>query len=173
MTQLLKPVFHCLILFPLMLPVVQGQDDTADPDVFGWIEPVYLVDADFQLEAKLDTGADHSSLGAVNIRRVRVGEKRYVRYSVRHPETDELISLRSPYIRTTRIRNHSGNLQRRRVVEMQICLGQHRRTVQVNLVDRDEFDYPLLLGRSALEGIAIIDPALTQLSQPDCSEADG
>ena len=55
---------------------------------------------------------------------------------------------------------------------MTICLGNKRRTVEVNLVDRDEFDYPMLLGRSALQGIAIVDPSITHLSQPDCRQDD-
>ena len=172
MTQLLKPVFQGVILLICVIPAAVAQEAADDPEIFGWIEPVYLPLADFQLEAKLDTGADNSSLGAVNIRRVRVGENHYVRYSVRHPQTGELISLRSPYIRSTSIRNHSGTRQRRRVVEMALCLGEHQRTVEVNLVDRDEFDYPLLLGRSALEDIAIIDPSLTRLSEPDCEQDD-
>ena len=171
--QILRVLISGLTLLFCQLPLAWCADKDDSAEVFGWIEPVFLVDADFQLEAKLDTGADNSSLGATHIRRVRTGEKRYVRYSVRNPQTDELLSIRSPYIRTTRIRNHSGISQRRRVVEMTICLGNKRRTVEVNLVDRDEFDYPMLLGRSALQGIAIVDPSITHLSQPDCRQDDG
>lgn len=170
MTQFLKPMISGLALLLCAVPYSTVAENADGPQVFGWVESVLLVDADFQLEAKLDTGADNSSLSAVNIRRVRVGEKRFVRYSVRHPDTGELVSLRSPYVRSTRIRSHSGTRQRRRVVLMTLCLGEHRRTVEVNLVDRNEFEYPLLLGRSALEGIAIIDPAITRLSEPDCRQ---
>ncbi len=171
--QIFRVFISGLALLFCQLPLAWSADNDDSADVFGWIEPVFLVDADFQLEAKLDTGADNSSLGATHIRRVRTGEKRYVRYSVRNPETDELLSIRSPDIRTTRIRSHSGNSQRRRVVEMTICLGNRRHTIEVNLVDRNEFDYPMLLGRSALQGIAIVDPSITRLSQPDCPQDDG
>jgi hypothetical protein len=171
--QILRMFFSGLTLLICQLPLAWCADNENSVEVFGWIEPVLLVDTDFQLEAKLDTGADSSSLGATHIRRVRVGKKRYVRYSVRNPETDELLSIRSPYIRTTRIRSHSGSSQRRRVVEMTVCLGNQQRTVEVNLVDRNEFDYPMLLGRSALQGIAIVDPSITHLSQPDCRQDDG
>lgn len=160
-----------IALFVCAVPSWAAPDDEAE--VLGWIERVVVEDAGFEVEAKLDTGADHSSLSATHIRRVRVGEKRYVRYSVRHPDTGELLSIRSPYLRTARIRSHSGVSQRRRVVEMTICLGHHRRTVEVNLIDRTVFDYPLLLGRSALEGIAIVDPSATHLSDPGCAEEQG
>ena len=172
MTQLLKPVISGLALLLCMMVAAMAEENSGDPEVFGWIEPVYLVDAKFRLEAKLDTGAENSSLSATSVRRVRVGDKRYVRYSVRHPDSGELISLRSPYIRTTRIRNHFGIQHRRRVIEMSLCLGDHLRTVEVNLVDREDFDYPLLLGRSALESIAIVDPSLTNLSEPGCVVED-
>ena len=170
MTQLLyRRVAILVLLYGGFLSTIHA-DTTEVAEVFGWIEPVHLVDVNLLLEAKLDTGADNSSLSATHIRRVRVGEKSYVRYSVRHPQTDELVSVRSPYLRTTRIRSHSGVSQRRRVVQMTLCLGGHRRVVEVNLVDRAEFGYPLLLGRSALEGIAIVDPSVTRLSQPDCPQ---
>lgn len=171
--QILRVSISGLTPLFCLLPLACCADNDNDAEVFGWIEPVILVDAGFQLEAKLDTGADSSSLGATHIRRVRVGEKRYVRYSVLNPETDEFLSIKSPYIRTARIRSHSGSSQRRRVVEMIICLGNQRRKVEVNLVDRNEFDYPMLLGRSALHGIAIVDPSITHLTQPDCRQDDG
>jgi hypothetical protein len=170
-SKIFKPAIPAIALWACAIPSWAAPTEGAE--VLGWIERVVVEDAGFAVEAKLDTGADHSSLSATNIRRVRVGDKRYVRYSVRHPETGELLSIRSPYLRNTRIRSHSGVSQRRRVVEMTICLGHHRRIVEVNLIDRTVFDYPLLLGRSALEGIAIVDPSVTHLSEPECKEEQG
>ena len=135
----------------------------------GWIEPVMLDPRlGLQIEAKLDTGADTSSLDAHNIRRVRVGEKRYVRFAVRHPETGELVELRKPYIRRVRIKRHFGNYQRRYVVRMQVCVGERTRSIEVNLVDRNEFEYPMLLGRSALQGWSTVDPDQTHTTEPGC-----
>lgn len=135
----------------------------------GWIEPVMLDPRlGLELQAKLDTGADTSSLDAHDIRRVRVGEKSYVRFAVRHPETGELVELRKPYIRRVRIRRHFGNYQRRYVVRMQVCIGDSTRSIEVNLVDRNEFEYPMLLGRSALQGWSMIDPDKTNTSSPSC-----
>ncbi|MBT8132831.1 MAG: RimK/LysX family protein [Gammaproteobacteria bacterium] len=146
---------------------------------FGWAEFVMLdPDRRWKLNAKLDTGADTSSLDARNVRRVRVKNKRYVRFDVNDPETGETISLRRPYVRTVRIREHNGQHQRRRVVLMSICLGDQARTIEVTLADRNEFSFPMLLGRSALGGLAIVDPSLEWTRDPSCwgpsdKEADG
>ncbi len=69
-----------------------------------------------------------------------------------------------------RIKRHEGESQRRSVVELSVCLGDHRRKVEFSLIDRSQFDYPVLLGRSALAGIAVVDPAETFLSQPGCED---
>lgn len=144
----------------------------ARPRRYGWIEKV-IVSPEFrwELDAKLDTGADTSSLDAKKIRRVRFKGKSYVRFSVEDPESGELVSLRRPYVRTVRIRRHNGNHQRRYVALMTVCLGQDQRTIEVTLTDREVFDYPMLLGRSALEGLAIVDPQATYTTEPACGIA--
>ncbi|NNF16813.1 MAG: ATP-dependent zinc protease, partial [Gammaproteobacteria bacterium] len=139
------------------------------PQVFGWLEEVMLdPDRRWKLVAKLDTGADTSSLDARDIRRVRVGNKRYVRFTVTDPETGEPVSLRRPYVRTVRIRQHDGDHERRRVVLMAVCLGEKERTIEVTLTNRAHFDYSMLLGRSALSGIAVVDPQLARTTAPTC-----
>lgn len=141
---------------------------------FGWIEKVILSpELNWMLDAKLDTGADTSSLDAVNVKRVRYKGKSYVRFSIRNPETGELVSLRRPYVRTVRIRRHNGNHQRRRVVLMTVCLGNSERTIEVTLTDREYFDYPMLLGRSALAGLGVVDPMVMNTTQPSCQQHFG
>lgn len=137
--------------------------------VFGWIEEVMLVPGRrWKLNAKLDTGADTSSLDARDIKRVKFRDKSYVRFNVTDPATGERVSLRRPYVRSVRIRRHDGAHQRRRVVLMTVCLGDQERVIEVTLTDRTEFDYPLLLGRSALVGLAIVDPNAELTREPSC-----
>jgi len=69
-----------------------------------------------------------------------------------------------------RIKRHDGDSQLRSVISLTVCLGTHQREVEFSLIDRSEFDYPVLLGRSALAGIAIIDPDEVNLSEPDCGD---
>jgi len=53
-------------------------------------------------------------------------------------------------------------------VEMKVCIADRVMRTEVSLIDRSEFIYPLLLGRSTLESIALVDPGNTFLSEPEC-----
>jgi len=139
-------------------------------EIFGWIEPVALPGANLTLMAKLDTGADTSSLDATNIKRIRKGGRSLVRFDLRHPESDESLTLERPYVRSSRIRRHSGDYQRRHVVHMKICLGSTLETIEINLIDRSNFNYPLLLGRNALAEVALVDSSITETSEPSCAD---
>lgn len=145
-----------------------------DKMLLGWIEPVLLdPELGLKLYAKLDTGADTSSLDAHNIRRVRIGDRAYVRFTVRHPETREFVELRKPFVRRVRIKRHGGLYQRRYVVRMQVCVGDRTRAIEINLVDRATFAYPMLLGRSALEGWSVVDPDNSHTTRPSCWDDPG
>jgi hypothetical protein len=147
-----------------------GSALAAGPDIFGWAEPVILVEAGFKLEAKLDTGADTSSLDAVDIRRFRRKGESWVRFTVEDQDGDEEMRLERPLLRRVRIKRHDGESQRRSVISLTVCLGEHRREVEFSLIDRSQFDYPVLLGRSALAGIAVVDPDEANLSEPACGD---
>ncbi len=154
--------------------VLASADLRAEPmesiefEVFGWVEWVKLLDGELRLKAKLDTGAANSSLDATNIERFRRGGERYVRFTVTDPETEDQMELEKPLVRNVRIIRHDGNHQRRPVIKMPICVGTRRQEVEVNLIDRSNFIYPMLLGRSALEGFALIDSGQTFQNSPSC-----
>ena len=147
-----------------------GSAVAAEPDIFGWAEPVILVETGYELEAKLDTGAETSSLDAIDIRRFRRKGKSWVRFTVEDHDEGDDVRLERPLLRRVLIKRHDGDSQRRSVVSLTVCLGEHRRKVEFSLIDRSEFDYPLLLGRSALAGIAIVDPDEINLTEPDCGD---
>jgi hypothetical protein len=140
-------------------------------DVFGWIERVTITESSRGVKAKLDTGANTSSMHAENIERFKRGDISMVRFDIVDPDTGELIQMERPLARWVRIREHDGSYQRRPVVLMWLCLGTHRRRVEVNLVDRSQFNYQLLLGRTALRGHAIVDPDQSFTTRPACNLA--
>ena len=140
-------------------------------DIFGWVERVTITEMRRGVKAKLDTGADTSSIHAENIERFRRDEDPFVSFDIVDPDTGELTRLERPLARYVRIREHDGSFQRRPVVWMWLCLGTHLRRVEVNLVDRSQFNYQLLLGRAALSGHAIVDPDMTFTTTPSCELA--
>ena len=146
------------------------QAHARDPSktIFGYVERVIISSSGFSLKAKLDTGAETSSLDAHNIQRFRRGDARYVRFDVRDPKTGEFVTLERPLARTVRIKEHDAPSKRRPVVKMWICLGHLTQQVEVSLTSRSEFIYPLLIGRSAMRGSVIVDPDLTFTSKARC-----
>lgn len=154
-----------------MVNAQEANMENAEASRFGWIEPVLILNDEVLLKAKLDSGAKTSSLDASDIEYFDWNGKRWVRFTITDPVTDTPITLERPRVRDVVIKRHNSNHQRRPVVLMKICLGNHTRDVEINLIDRSEFVYRLLLGRSALESIAIIDPGATLLSTPSCASS--
>jgi hypothetical protein len=153
----------------LMSAPAQAEELMADEfEIFGWVEWVKLLEGDLRLKAKLDTGAANSSLDASNIERFRRSGERWVRFTVTDPDSGDQMELEKRLVRNVRIIRHDGNHQRRPVIKMEICVGDRIREVEVNLIDRSNFIYPMLLGRSALEGFALIDSGQTFQNRPRC-----
>ncbi len=146
-------------------PVVAEADDR---QIFGWVERVKLLDGDLTVDALLDTGAQNSSLDASNIWRFREDGRRMVRFTITDPETRDQLTLEKPLIRNVRIIRHEGHHQRRPVIHLPVCLGGKLRVVEVNLIDRSQLTYPMLLGRSALQDFALVDPSQQFLHPPSC-----
>lgn len=142
----------------------------ARPPLYGWVEYVdlRLGKEVIRIKAKLDSGAKSASLHAVNVEAIRRNGQRYVRFQVPLTDGGNSLALELPVVRYVRIKNHEGPSDRRPVVRLPVCLGSRWRSVQVNLVDRESFLYPLLLGRTALSGAALIDPGRTFLHDPSC-----
>ena len=159
--------YRVLLIIMLGLPSI-GATQSDSKDIYGWIETVKVSEQGLRLKAKLDTGAATSSLDAKNIRRFRRGKKRLVRFSLQDPESGDELTLERPLVRVVRIKRHDGKHQRRPVIELDVCLGELVRSVEFSLIDRAQFIYPVLLGRSALQQYAVVDPELTFTRKPDC-----
>jgi hypothetical protein len=166
------PAALCLGLLLAGQAVAESKTDPMEMEVFGWVERVELLDGKFSMKAKLDSGAANSSLDATDIDRFEKDGERWVRFTVSDPENEEQITLEKPLERNVRIVRHGGEYQRRPVVKMTVCLGDKFREVEVNLIDRSNFIYPVLLGRSALEGYALIDSGRTFMFPPQCEDTD-
>lgn len=83
-----------------------------------------------------------------------------------------------PLTRISKIKRRSGDYDPeedksytpRPVVEMTVCMGRALRTIEVNLTDRSTFQYPFLLGSTALKQFnALVDPSLKySVGKPKC-----
>jgi hypothetical protein len=94
---------------------------------------------------------------AEEIQLIEKDGKRYVSFVL----IDALTSSRYPQeLRLRRrvlIKQSDGPDQRRYVVRMWVTLGETRSRIDVNLTDRANFEYPLLIGRNFLTDTMIVD----------------
>lgn len=158
-----------LILVTISTVCVSGPARADKKDIFGWVEHVLVGESQLDLQAKLDTGADTSSLHATKIRRYRSSNKKlWVEFRLTDESTGRSIRFKKKLIRYAYIKEHEGPSQKRPVVGLTICLGDHEKEIEVSLVDRSGFQYPVLLGRNALEGHVVVDPELRYTASPGC-----
>jgi hypothetical protein len=141
---------------------------SAPPTIAGYLERVAV--AGVVLEAKLDTGADTSSLDARDVTVHADGVRGRVRFRLGDGGAEATARvLEAPIVRVTRIRRAGAGRQRRYVVRLPLCLGGRRQDAEFTLTDRRGLDVPVLIGRAALVGRHVVDPARTHLTVP----ADG
>lgn len=134
----------------------------------GWVEEIHLADPEFHLDAKLDTGADTSSIHAENIQIIRREKRLFVRFEVENRDGEEK-TLVLPLERKARIKKKGvEEIQIRPVVKLGVCLGEVFEVIEFSLVDRSHFEYPVLIGRNFLAGNVILDPSRSFSQNPSC-----
>jgi len=135
--------------------------------IVGWLELARIHPENFLIRAKLDTGAKNSSINAENIHVFRRDKRRWVRFEVTNYLGHKSIIERK-IRRTVRIKEHYTEYQKRFVIKLELCVGDHYKEVDVNIADRSNFDYPLLIGRSFMDGDLLIDPSMQFTTEPNC-----
>lgn len=164
--------------FPLVLLLLASSSlASTDKPVYGLHEKVRLIDIGNTLvKAKLDTGALTSSLGATGIKIFNQDGEKWVKFKPQIKGKD-LPEMTLPLERKSKIKRRLADLlddnqklsTSRPVVQMDICIDGKVLPIEVNLTDRSHFNYPLLIGSSALvEFNAVVDPSLRYQSKPDC-----
>lgn len=134
----------------------------------GVIEKVIVYPEKLLFHAKMDTGARHSSLDADRVQLFQRNGKEWVKFTV-IDRNKKKMTLERPVVRTAKVKMRNGKLQLRPVVELDLCIGRTVRKVEVNLVDRDHFLYPFLIGRSYLKGEFAVDSGKKFKTEPNCS----
>jgi hypothetical protein len=130
----------------------------------GVVEDIILSPWGISFPARIDTGADLSSLDARdlvvrnNVAAFKLG-KRYGG-----------VQLQLPVVEWRHIQTAMG-AEKRPVVEISICLGSKLLRTPVTLKDRSEMIYPFLVGRSALTDNFLVDPSRSKAAQPACPGA--
>ncbi|AVF57253.1 ATP-dependent zinc protease [Pseudomonas fulva] len=166
----MKSLFAVLTL--LTLPVM-----AAEPTLYGRYENIALPEIGQTLKAKMDTGAYTASLSAKDIELFTRDGQEWVRFRLATKDADDKV-YEHQVSRISKIKGRADDEDegdapesaKRPVVDLKLCLGDVKRTVEVNLVDRSNFNYPLLVGAKALrEFKGAVNPAKRfTAGKPDC-----
>jgi hypothetical protein len=149
--------------------VVACPASAAPKTIVGWIEKVRIYPGAPLIRAKLDTGAKHCSLNAPNITEFQRNGETWVRFSITS-KSGEKVTLEQKVHRIASIKRHGSIVERRFAIRLGICLSTLYKEVEVNLVDRSDFLYPLLIGRNFMSGDLIVDSSTKFTTQPSCKD---
>lgn len=127
--------------------------------VLGGLENVLLDPPSMEFGARIDTGAQTSSLNALDLVEFERDGKPYVKFYVINPKTNdkiELTRLKRSHVRVKE-KDIEAESQRRPVIRLRVKLGNIDELIDFTLVDRSNFKQQVLIGRNFLRDLAIVD----------------
>ena len=145
-------------------------DESGAVRTVGWVEKVSMQGVEPVLKAKLDTGANTTSINAEVLEKPdeNVESGGIVKFYFVDKEGNKTLFER-PLVRWVKIKGES----RRPVINMGFCMAGEWIEGEVNLSERDDFNYAVLVGRNLLKkGRLAVDSSQTFVTQRVCSEGD-
>ena len=110
--------------------------------------------------AKIDTGARTSALHAFAIEPFGTDTKPYVRFGI-HPVPDRPdieIFCSAKMVDRREITSSNGEKELRYVIETPVRIGDQEWPIEITLTNRENLQYRMLLGRTAISENMIVDP---------------
>ena len=120
---------------------------------------VFPTDIGQTVPAKVDTGADYSSVWASDIRE-EDGVLSFVLFAPGSPYYSGKVHTSTDY-EVTRVKNSFGTVEERYKTRLSLRIEGRRIRVTFSLADRSQNRYPILIGRKTLSGKFLVDTRLT------------
>lgn len=132
----------------------------ADKKIVGSQEWCALPDLSIPaLNARVDSGAETSSLHAFNIQTFLKNETLWVSFEIRPIKTRSIvIRCELPVSGKKLVKSSNGLLENRFVVQTNVALAAMTWPIFLTLTNRDAMGFRMLLGREAMEGRLLVDP---------------
>lgn len=147
--------------------VADDAKESAAPIVAGWIERISFPDKGLLFEAKLDTGADTSSINGRNIERFRKDGRSFVRFEI-VDDTGKTVQVEEAVVRRVRVKRAGGNDDSRAVVRLKVCVGGKIADADFTVADRVDLDFQVLIGRNMLAGRILVDSGRQRIVSDRC-----
>lgn len=156
-------VFAICQLYSGVVGSVEVSPAVREKLVMGWLETVFLQPSNLHVTAKLDTGAKTSSLHAGHVEHFNKNGDPWVRFSFIPGGDKKPLVIERPLVRKAVIKERLSRSSTRDVVKLSICKKGRDYETEFTLNDRSNFNYPILLGRSFLADVALVDSSATFL----------
>lgn len=121
------------------------------------------------LPMRVDTGAATSSLHVENLLEFKRGGRNWVSFNL-HPDIHNVnlgVRITTRVKGRKKVKSSSADTEHRIVIDTLLNLGGQEWVIQLTLTNRAQMTYPMLLGREAMAGRFLVDPAREHLLTPD------
>ncbi|WP_066759694.1 30S ribosomal protein S6--L-glutamate ligase [Crocinitomix algicola] len=117
------------------------------------------------IRARIDSGAQTSSIHASDIHRFTKDGEDWVRFEIHPlPETPRvIIKNEAKIIAVRKVKNTGGISESRYVIKTPVKIGEDVFDIEVTLANRDAMGFRMLLGREAMNNRFIVNPAVKHL----------
>ncbi len=138
-----------------------------EKSIIGWREWLALPELGIQaIKAKIDTGARTSALHTFGLELFEQDGILKVKFGI-HPlqrRKDIEINCVADVVDRRRVTSSDGQSEKRYVIKTSVALGALRWPIELTLTNRRSMRFRMLLGRAAIGGYLLVDPAKSYLS---------
>ncbi len=130
----------------------------------GWREWVALPALRIaRMRAKVDTGARSSALHVDAHWRFSEGGAPWVGFRITPARGGDGVEAHAPILDEREVADSGGQRTLRIFLATRLVLAGVEREIEINLADRRNMRFPMLLGRTAIAGAFTVDPARSSL----------
>jgi hypothetical protein len=133
--------------------------------IIGSVEIISILDLElFDLDAKIDTGADSNALHCDDI---YIDQDKNVHFKLVdevHPSYHDK-EMVIPLYKLKKVRSSNGELQLRPSVKVDVLFFGKKYKAVISLTNRSDMKYPMLIGRKFLSGRFLVDVSKEYLAK--------
>jgi len=119
----------------------------------------------YNIEAKIDTGADTSVLHCEDFVVTEKDDKRFITCHIRpHLEDEEILTITFPIHRERVVKSSFGQTETRHIFLTKIRMFDQLYDIKLSLRDRSSMSYPMLLGRNFISKKFLVDVSKKNLA---------